>query len=103
MAGIVHKGSQGLNRLKALPPRLVFDNLFAALATSGLEAAAAAAVGPGGSEVLVTGVRQVEELTKAAFCQPTLSRSQLTKLCQVRPACLQCQKDLFFAVLSYNT
>ena len=88
----VQQASQALNKLKLLAPRLIFQDLFAALAWSSVAAGAAAAAVAAAedSHMLITGVRQVEQLLQSALAQPCLSRSQLHKLCQVCGAVLCC-------------
>lgn len=80
---IAQQGTQALNTLKELPPRVVFQDLFAVKAQASLTAAAAAAGSTADKVVLVSGVREVHQLTTAALAQPLLSKHQLTKLCQV--------------------
>lgn len=78
------QGSQALATLKDLPPRTIFQDLFVAKAQASLSAAAAAAGCASDNDVLLSGVREVQHLTEAALSQPSLSKHQLTKLCQVR-------------------
>lgn len=80
---IARQGSEALATLKQLPPRMIFQDLFAVKAQVSLSAAAAAAGCAADNDVLLSGVREVQRLTDAALSQPSLSRHQLTKLCQV--------------------
>lgn len=80
---IAQEGTRALDTLKELPPRLVFKDLFAVKAQTSLSAAAAAAGSAADNGVLLSGVSEVQQLTSAALGQPSLSKHQLTKLCQV--------------------
>lgn len=80
---LARQGSAALALLKQLPPRMIFQDLFAVKAQASLAAAAAAAGCATDNDVLLSGVREVQRLTDAALSPPSLSRHQLTKLCQV--------------------
>ena len=83
------QGNQALNMLKGLTPRAVFQQLFAVKALMSLSAAAAVAGSATDNDVLLSGVREVQQLVNAELSQPLLSKHQLTKLCQVcAPCCL---------------
>lgn len=92
MERLTEEGSDALHRLQKLPPRLVFQDLFTVKALHSLAAASAVASKADDNNVLVSGVREVEHLTTAALSQATLSKHQLTKLCQV---CLCCMKHAY--------
>lgn len=77
------EGTQALLTLKQLPPRAVFQDLFAVRAQASLSAAAAVAGCAADNDVLLSGVREVQQLTSAALGQPLFSKHQLAKLCQV--------------------
>ena len=85
------EGTRALDTLKKLPPRLIFQDLFAVKARTSLSAAAAAAGSAADNDVLLSGVTEVQQLTSAALGQSSLSKHQLTKLCQVcltSPRCI---------------
>ncbi|DBA73151.1 TPA: hypothetical protein ACH3X2_010086 [Trebouxia sp. C0005] len=81
--GMAQQGSQALDKLQRLPPRQVFEQLFTVKACLSLSAAASMASRAGDNDVLQSGVREVHHLTISALSQPSLSKHQLTKLCQV--------------------
>lgn len=90
---IAREGTRALDTLKKLPPRLIFQDLFAVKARTSLSAAAAAAAAGSAADndVLLSGVTEVQQLTSAALGQSSLSKHQLTKLCQVcltSPRCI---------------
>lgn len=80
---MAQEGTQALDTLKQLPPRAVFQDLFAVKAQTSLLAATAVAGSAADNHVLLSGVREVQQLTSAVLGQPSLSKPQLTKLCQV--------------------
>ena len=80
---IAQEGTQALHTLKELPPRAVFQDMFAVKAQASLSAAAAVAGSAVDNGVLLSGVREVQQLTNAALSHPLLSKHQLTKVCQV--------------------
>ena len=77
------QGSQAMESLKQLSPRIVIQQLFAVKAQMSLAAAAGVASRAPDNTVLLSGVREVQQLTDAALRQPVLSKHQLAKLCQV--------------------
>lgn len=81
--GVAQQGSQALDKLQRLPPRQVFEQLFTVKACLSLSAAASMATRADDNDVLRSGVREVHHLTISALSQPSLSKHQLTKLCQV--------------------
>ncbi len=88
--GMAQQGSQALDKLQSLPPRHVFEQLFTIKACLSLSAAASMASRADDNDVLQSGVREVHHLTISALSQPSLSKHQLTKLCQVCARCLHC-------------
>ena len=85
--GMAQQGSQALDKLQRLPPRQVFEQLSTVKACLSLSAAASMASRADDNDVLRSGVREVHHLTIAALSQPSLSKHQLTKLCQVCDSC----------------
>ena len=93
--GIEGQGDHALDALKGLLPRTVFQQLFAVKAQMSLSAAAAVACSAADNDVLLSGVREVQQLVNAELSQPLVSKHQLTRLCQVCDLLLPGTKLLF--------